>query len=1136
MPNSQKTSNVRDTDDSKLPLNATSRRWFMQATGGLGAAGLISSGTRRAQGATDSNVIELEAVHVKDERRQNPPNHSDQKEQPNHGSQKSPPDHANNPEHTWVGVAPEEIAGKTNPTLSLVAGEDYTVKWTNTDGHPHNFNIEDTNGKKILKTKVLSKKGATQTVEFTATEEMAEYYCQPHSHDMRGTIKVGTQPDFNVNILVFSATAGYRHKNIEYGIQQLQGLKDRIAAETGADSVTIDTIPQDASAFPSNASELEQYDTIVWFNTTGDALNPDQQAAFEQYIQKGGGYAGIHAAADTEYDWSFYGNMLGGAYFADHPPVQEAEIHVTDQTHPSTEHLPARWTVTDEWYDYQNNPRGDVHILATLDEDSYDGGTMSRADHPITWCQEYHGGRAWYTGRGHTEAAFDEDAFLEHILGGILWAGGVMKGDASGTVWANYRKTQLTADISEPMKMDMTPDGRLFYTERATGKVGVIHPNSGKVTTALTMDVYSGEEDGLQGIAFDPNFEENNWVYLYYAPPNNGVGDNPYNVLSRFKVEGDTINPDSETEILRVHTQRATCCHVGGDIAFGPEGKELYLSTGDNTNPFESSGYTPIDERSGTWPKDSDHAGIPYTYWDAQRTAGNTNDLRGSILRIIPQDDGSYEIPNGNLFTGDEYAQARENGLVREEIYVMGCRNPFTITVDDKTGLLYYADYGPDAGSWSADRGPPGIVELRVVSEAQFAGWPYVRGPNIPYVDYNFKTGESGSPFDPKNPVNNSPNNDGLEELPPIPEATIYYPKGWDEFINNVPKYAQKYVPDQNPWPSLPAGGAPMAGPVYRTEEDDSEGALPKSFDGEWFVMEWGKDWLKYITFDQAGKVLEVSPLLPNRNYNGPMDFMVGPDGVLYLMEYGEGYFGGTNPGIYRIDHLEGLLGSDAFSFTLNSGKLAPGESTTATTTLTNQGNAEITDIQFTLTADSGEIQADAPTTSFDSLAPWGTQSVEWQVTTTDAITEGEYSLTAQVTYVQNGIEDQIQQSTPLTVTVSDGGGGGGGGGAIDPATTIQLDAFIDGWDGTAPDSIASQTNPTLTLQEGAEYTVKWTNADGAPHDFTIQDAKGNNIVKTDLVTEKGATTSLTFTVTAEMAQYICTVHPNSMVGDIKVV
>lgn len=242
MVDKQEADSTRNPETTESTLVTTSRRRFMQVTGGLGAAGLLSSGALNAQGATDDNVIKLEAVRVGDERRQGPPDHAGQPGRPDHSGQRGPPDHANDPDHAWVGVEPEEIADETNPTLSLVAGEDYTVEWTNTDGRPHNFTIEDTNGKKIVSSTVLGETGATQTVEFTATEEMAEYYCQPHPHDMRGTIQVDDQASFDINILVFSATAGYRHGNIEYGIQQLQGLTDRIAAETGADSVTIDKI------------------------------------------------------------------------------------------------------------------------------------------------------------------------------------------------------------------------------------------------------------------------------------------------------------------------------------------------------------------------------------------------------------------------------------------------------------------------------------------------------------------------------------------------------------------------------------------------------------------------------------------------------------------------------------------------------------------------------------------------------------------------------------------------------------------------------------------------------------------------------------------------------------------------------
>lgn len=1137
MVDKQEADSTRNPETTESTLVTTSRRRFMQVTGGLGAAGLLSSGALNAQGATDDNVIKLEAVRVGDERRQGPPDHAGQPGRPDHSGQRGPPDHANDPDHAWVGVEPEEIADETNPTLSLVAGEDYTVEWTNTDGRPHNFTIEDTNGKKIVSSTVLGETGATQTVEFTATEEMAEYYCQPHPHDMRGTIQVDDQASFDINILVFSATAGYRHGNIEYGIQQLQGLTDRIAAETGADSVTIDTIPQDASAFPSNATELGKYDTIIWFNTTGDVLDADQQTAFEEYIRNGGGYAGIHAASDTEYDWNFYGDMLGGAYFANHPAVQEAEIHVTDRTHPSTDHLPARWTVTDEWYDYQNNPRGDVHVLASLDEDSYDGATMDGgygSDHPIAWCQTFQGGRAWYTGRGHTESAFDEDGFIEHVLGGILWSGGFANDPATGTIWNNYETTPLYTDTANPAILDIAPDGRVFYIERGTfngeeeqtGEVVVIDPETGEATTALELSIYAGQEDGLLGLLLDSEFENTGWVYLYYSPPNAAI-DEPHNRLSRFAMENGSIDPSSEVTIQKVHTQRQTCCHTGGDMHWGPNGEQLYLTTGDDTNPFESDGYTPIDERDGRKP------------YDAQRTAANTADLRGKILRIIPQDDGSYAIPDDNLFTEDGgYAEEIEEGLVRPEIYTMGNRNPYRASVDHETGTLYWGDYGPDAGSWNAERGPPATVEFNKADAPGFYGWPYFVGPNVPYKEYDFDTGESGDPFDPSSPTNGSPNNDGLTDLPTSEEAMIYYPATWSNLLN-APDYAEQYLPDKPPFPQL-QGGAPMAGPLYRHQDGhDPNRALTRAFDGKLFVMEWNVGWIKCVSFDDDGNVMEIDPFLPTLNLARPMDMKVGPDGALYVIDWGSGFNGeNSDSGIYRIEHSTETAKIASASFTLDNDTLDPEESTTGTVQLENISNSDLSDIQFTATSSSNVIQVTAPSqTNFDSLAPGESQAVEYDIAVgTDAM-QGTYGLEAEITFVHEGNEEAVAASAMVTVPKNDDGGGGGGDGdPIDPSTTIQVDGDIQAWQGVAPDGINGQENPTLTLQEGAEYTVEWTNIDGAPHDFALQDADGNNLAKTDIISEEGATTPLTFTASAEMVQYICTVHPNSMVGDVEVV
>ena len=223
----------------------------------------------------------------------------------------------------------------------------------------------------------------------------------------------------DLSVLVFSKTAGFRHRSIEDGVQAFR----EIGEEHGF-SIT-HTEEDSAFAWP----DLADYGAVVFLNTTGDVLNDEQQAAFEQYIQEGGGYVGVHAASDTEYDWAWYGELVG-AYFASHPRVQEADIAVLDRAFPATAHLPERWTRTDEWYDYRANPRGNVHVLATLVEESYEGGKMGD-DHPIVWAHEYDGGRAFYTGLGHTSESYEEPLFREHLLQAILWTAGRVDGDVA---------------------------------------------------------------------------------------------------------------------------------------------------------------------------------------------------------------------------------------------------------------------------------------------------------------------------------------------------------------------------------------------------------------------------------------------------------------------------------------------------------------------------------------------------------------------------------------------------------------------------------------------------------------------------------------------------------------------------------
>ncbi|GAB3845008.1 ThuA domain-containing protein [Dactylosporangium cerinum] len=215
-------------------------------------------------------------------------------------------------------------------------------------------------------------------------------------------------PDFTV--LVFSKTAGFRHDSIAVGTQAIRdlGTANNFAVEA----------TEDATQF--TAANLARFKAVIWLSTTGDVLNATQQTAFENYIRAGGGYLGVHAVADTEYDWAWYGGLVG-AYFASHPAIQTATVRVADATHPATAGLPAAWSRSDEWYNYRTNPRAQVHVLTTLDESTYSGGTMG-ADHPNTWCRAYDGGRSFYTGMGHTQASYAEAGFRSLLLGGIRYA------------------------------------------------------------------------------------------------------------------------------------------------------------------------------------------------------------------------------------------------------------------------------------------------------------------------------------------------------------------------------------------------------------------------------------------------------------------------------------------------------------------------------------------------------------------------------------------------------------------------------------------------------------------------------------------------------------------------------------------
>ena len=472
-----------------------------------------------------------------------------------------------------------------------------------------------------------------------------------------------------VSVLVFSKTESFRHDSIDEGQAAIMALGKK-------HGFNVDTT-EDASIFKE--VNLQKYNVVVFLNTTGDILDDAQQLELNRFIQAGGGFVGIHAAADTEYKWPWYGQLVG-AYFNGHPNdpnVREADVLLVDGEHESSNMLPEVWHRNDEWYNYKDI-QPDITVLLNLDETSYEGGTNGE-NHPISWYHEFDGGRAWYTGLGHTGETFSEPLFLDHLLGGINYAAGPAQVlDFSNANIApeenRFMKVVLEDNLREPMELEMLPDGKLLFIERR-GAVRLFDPAVDSSSLIQTMKVSSLHEDGLLGLALDPNFKDNNWLYFFYSDPSEDKQK-----IARFSMAADyrSIDMDSEKVLLEIPTQREECCHSAGSLEFGPDGL-LYIALGDNTNPHGSDGYSPSDERSDRSP------------WDAQKSSANTMDLRGKILRIKPEADGTYSIPEGNLFT--------DGGLEgRPEIFVMGCRNPFRISIDQRTSYLYWGEVGPDAG------------------------------------------------------------------------------------------------------------------------------------------------------------------------------------------------------------------------------------------------------------------------------------------------------------------------------------------------------------------------------------------------------------------------------------------------------
>lgn len=396
--------------------------------------------------------------------------------------------------------------------------------------------------------------------------------------------------------------------------------------------------------------------------------------------------------------------------------------------------------------------------------------------------------------------------------------------------------------LDEPMMFQLLDDGTAFIIERKGG-FKKFDPLTKTVKDIATIPVFTGNEQGLVGLALDPDFDNNHWVYLQYAPEDKSVFR-----LERYELRDDQLVEDSRKVLLEIPVDRENTSHTGGGTAWDAAGN-LYLTVGNNTG---NGLLAQTDERPGR------------ENFDDQRAASNTNDLRGKILRIHPEPDGTYTIPEGNLF-------APGTPKTRAEIYTMGHRNVWRVFVDSKTGWIYWGEIGPDQDQ-DSETGPRGYDEHNQAKGPGFFGWPYFIANNRAIPKYDYKAARVGDTLDHAKPVNTSPNNTGLRELPPAQPALIYYPYAASKEFPLVGSSSR----------------CAIGGPVFhRSDFHDPKRLYPAYYEDKWFIADYSRFWIMVVTLDAQGNYVAMERFAPDYHPVQALDIKFGPDGDLYLLEYG---------------------------------------------------------------------------------------------------------------------------------------------------------------------------------------------------------------------------------------------------------